>query len=308
VTGSVTPGPHGGDVERVAAALGRPVADVLDLSASVNPLAPDTRPVLRAALDEVGHYPDDARATAALAEAMGVDPSRLVLTNGGAEAIALVARHRPVGWADACDFSLYRRHLDRLDPAGPRWRSDPHNPTGSLAPSDDIADVRDEAFYLLATGTWTRGDRGVTVLGSLTKAWAVPGLRIGYVLARDDRDADAIRALRPRWSVNGLVCAALPALLDLADPTGWRDGIAALRAELRALLARHGLRADPSDAAYVWVPSARGVRDRLLPEGVVVRHGGSFGHPDAVRIAVPDADGLERLDRALTVTDHRSDP
>ena len=29
----------------------------------------------------------------------------------------------------------------------------------------------------------------------------------------------------------------------------------------------------------------------------------SFGHPDAVRIAVPDADGLDRLDRALTATE-----
>lgn len=300
------PGPHGGDVERVAAALGRPLADLLDLSASLNPLAPDARPALRRALDQVDRYPDDGRATAALAEAMGVDPARLVLTNGGAEAIALVARLKPVGWAEQCEFSLYRRHLADLDPAGPRWRSDPHNPTGRLAAPDDEADVRDEAFYLLATGTWTRGDDGATVLGSLTKAWAIPGIRIGYVLARDDAEADEIRAVRPRWSVNGLVCAALPALLDLADPVAWRDGIAGLRGELRGVLEGHGLRADPSDAPYVWVPDAAGLRNRLLPQGVVVRDGTSFGHPDAVRIAVPGPDGIARLDRALTDTEHRS--
>lgn len=308
MTEPVAPGPHGGDIERVAAALGRPTSALLDLSASLNPLAPDVRPLLRDALDEVDRYPDDARATDALAEAIDVDPARLVLTNGGAEAIALVARHRPVGWADRCDFSLYRRHLEHLDPDGPRWQSDPHNPTGRLAAVDDVAEIRDEAFYLLATGIWTRGDAGVTVLGSLTKAWAIPGLRIGYVLARDDAEADAIRAMRPRWSVNGLVCAALPALLDIADPVGWRDGIAELRSQLHDVLARHDLEAEPSDAPYVWVPHAAGLRDRLLPHGVVVRHGASFGHPDAVRIAVPDADGLERLDRALTTTDHRSDP
>jgi histidinol-phosphate/aromatic aminotransferase/cobyric acid decarboxylase-like protein len=298
----LTPGPHGGDVDRIAAALGRPVAELLDLSASLNPLAPDVRPLLRRALDEVDRYPDDTRATAALAEAMGVESSRLVLTNGGAEAIALVARHRPVGWADECEFSLYRRHIEHLDPTGPRWRSDPHNPTGRLAAPDDVADVRDEAFYLLATGTWTRGDQ-VTVLGSLTKAWAVPGVRIGYVLARDDAEAVAIRALRPRWSVNGLVCAALPALLGTGDPPAWRDGIAELRRQLGDVLARHGLRAHPSDAPYVWVPEAPGLRRRLLPHGVVVRDGGSFGHPAAVRIAVPDADGLARLDRALTASE-----
>jgi histidinol-phosphate/aromatic aminotransferase/cobyric acid decarboxylase-like protein len=308
VTDALAPGPHGGDVERVAAALGRPVGDVLDLSASLNPLAADVVPVLREALDHVDRYPDDGRATAALAEAIGVDPSRLVLTNGGAEAIALVAQHRPVGWADECDFSLYRRHLGQLDPSGPRWRSDPHNPTGRLAPAHDVADVRDEAFYLLATGTWTRGDSGITALGSLTKAWAIPGIRVGYALARDDAEAEAIRALRPRWSVNGLVCAALPALLDLADPVGWRDGIAELRDQLRDVLARHGLHAEPSDAPYVWVPDAPGLRDRLLPQGIVVRHGGSFGHPDAVRIAVPGPDALERLDRSLTETEQRTTP
>jgi len=303
----VAPGPHGGDVERVAAALGRAPGELLDLSASLNPLAPDVRPVLRRAVDAVGRYPDDARATAALAEAMGVDPRRLVLTNGGAEAIALVAQHRPVGWADECEFSLYRRHLRTLDPAGPRWRSDPHNPTGRLAPADDRAAVRDEAFYLLATTRWTRGDAHATVVGSLTKAWAMPGLRVGYVLAADDAEADAIRALRPRWSVDGLACAALPELLALAEPERWRDGIGALRASLVDLLAAHGLEAGPSDAPYVWVPSAPGLRDALLPHGVVVRDGTSFGHPHAVRVAVPGPDGLARLAAALDRIDPTED-
>jgi len=293
------PGPHGGDVERVAAALGRDPSTLLDLSASLNPLAPDVRPVLRRALDVVHRYPDDARATAALAEAIGVEPARLVLTNGGSEAIALVAQHRPVGWADELDFSLYRRHLRTLDPAGPRWASDPCNPTGRLAAGDDRADVRDEAFYLLATGRWTRGDAGATVLGSLTKAWAMPGIRVGYVLAADDAEADALRALRPRWSVNGLVCAALPELLALAEPERWHAGIASLRAELVALLERHGLHPGPSDAPYVWVPAAAGLRAALLAHGVVLRDGTSFGHPGAVRIAVPDAGGLDCLAHAL---------
>ena len=62
-------------------------------------------------------------------------PARLLLTNGGAEAIALVAAELGPGWVDEPDFSLYRRHLPAIDPDGPRWRSNPHNPTGRLAPS-----------------------------------------------------------------------------------------------------------------------------------------------------------------------------
>lgn len=298
-TDPLAPGPHGGDIHRLAAALDVPMTEIVDLSASLNPLAPDVAPVLRHAVNEIHRYPDDTRATAALAETMGVEPGRLVLTNGGAEAIALVAQHRPVGWAEERDFSLYRRHLRTLDPSGPRWRSDPRNPTGRLAEADDVAAVRDEAFYLLATGAWTRGDADTTVVGSLTKAWAMPGLRVGYVLARDLAEADAIRDLRPRWSVNGLVCAALPDLLAMAEPLRWRDGIAALRTRLTELLAAHGLDAERSDANYVWVPHAPGVRDRLLRHGVLVRDGTSFGHPGAVRIAVPDDRGLERLAAAL---------
>lgn len=301
------PGPHGGDAERLARAIGRPATEILDLSASLNPLAPDCRRVLVDALDALDRYPDDTAATAALAEVMAVDADRLVLTNGGAEAIALVASLHPVGWTDACEFSLYRRHLEILDPHGPVWRSDPHNPTGRLVPPGEHSAVRDEAFYLLATGEWTRGDAHTTVVGSLTKAWALPGLRIGYVLAPDAEAARAIRARRPRWSVNGLVCAALPALLDLAEPAVWRDGIAELRRQLTDLLADHDLVAEPSDVNYLWLPHAPGLREALLPHGVLLRDGASFGHPDAVRIAVPDADGLGRLAGALSSTADRTD-
>ena len=295
----VPPGPHGGDAVRLAAALDRPVESVLDLSASLNPLAPDCRAVVAGALDHLHRYPDDASATDALAATLDVDPDRVVLTNGGAEAIALVGQWRPTGWADECEFSLYRRHLRTLDPAGPVWRSDPHNPTGRLLDPDERSAVRDEAFYLLATGQWTRGDQATTVVGSLTKAWALPGLRIGYVLAADPGDAAEIRSLRPRWSVNGLVCAALPDLLAMAEPTAWRDGIAVLRQRLVDLLAAHDVRTLPSAANYVWAPEAGALRERLMPHGVLIRDGAGFGLPGAARIAVPDTGGLERLAAAL---------
>lgn len=293
------PGSHGGDAHRLADRLGIAPDGILDLSASLNPVAPDCRDILAKALDDLRRYPDDTMATAALAAAIGVDTDRVVLTNGGAEAIALVAQEHPVGWADECDFGLYRRHLTKLDPAGPRWRSDPHNPTGALAPAAETARVRDEAFYLLATGRWTRGDAGTTVVGSLTKAWAVPGLRIGYVIAADENEAASIRERRPRWSVNGLAAAALPDLLERAEPTRWRAEIADLRSELVGILGRYDFQPVPSAANYVWVPDAGDLRERLLPHGVVVRDGASFGAPGAVRIAVPTEGGLVQLSNAL---------
>lgn len=293
--------PHGGDLDPIAAALGVDPTQLLDLSVSLNPLAPPVAPIVTRNLDAIHRYPDDRRAHAALAEAMGVDPARLVLTNGGAEAIALVAELHPRGWADATDFSLYRRHLADVDPTAPRWMSDPNNPTGRLADPSEKAFVRDEAFYALAVGTWTRGDADTIVVGSLTKLFACPGLRLGYVLAPDDATAATLGERRPRWSVGGLAAAVVPDLLAAADLPRWQRGIADLRRDLVDLLRRHGWQpTDDAAANYVWLPKAPGLRQRLLDAHIVVRDGASFGHADAVRIAVPGPDEMARLDRALT--------
>jgi len=163
------PGRHGGDGAAVAAALGLDPTSVLDLSLSVNPLAPDPGPVLARHLDAVHRYPDPARATAALAGALGVDADRLLLTNGAAQAIALVAAELG-GRVEEPEFGLYPR-----GGSGPWWRSNPRNPTGRLAASGQRAGVWDEAFYPLATGRWTRGDRDAVVVGSLTKLLAEHG-------------------------------------------------------------------------------------------------------------------------------------
>ena len=166
------PGAHGGDATQVALALGLDPAQVIDLSASMNPFAPDVTAVLRGivatAPHAVGRYPDPTEATARLAGAIGVDPAALVLTNGGAEAIALVAAELRRGHVVEPEFSLYRRHLAAVEPDAPRWRSNPSNPLGTLAHADDRAGVWDEAFHPLATGRWTRGDADAWRLGSLT--------------------------------------------------------------------------------------------------------------------------------------------
>ncbi len=294
------PGPHGGDGPRVAAALGLDPDAVLDLSASLNPCAPDVAALAALHLGSLRHYPDVEGAEALLAEAVGVPGERLVLTAGGSQAIALVADQVGRGWVEEPDFSLYGRHLSRLDPGAPRWRSDPHNPTGRLATTgDDRVAVWDEAFLPLSAGTWTRGRPG-WALGSLTKAFACPGLRLGFAVAPDERAAAAVRRRRPAWAVSSLGCAVLGDLLARTDLGGWTARIAATRAELTRVLEAHGLVPLPSDAPWVLAAAApEGLREALARHAVVVRDCRSFGLADHVRIAVPDASGLERLDAAL---------
>jgi histidinol-phosphate/aromatic aminotransferase/cobyric acid decarboxylase-like protein len=293
VTAVPAPGTHGGDGRAVAEALGLDPESVLDLSLSLNPVAPDVAGIVARHRGAVHRYPETGPATAALADAVGVAPERVLVTNGGSEAIALVAAELG-GRVDEPEFSLHPRG------GGPRWRSNPHSPSGLLAPGAERAAVWDEAFYPLATGSWTRADPEAVVVGSLTKVFACPGLRLGYVLA-DPGFVARVRARQPRWSVGGPAAAALPDLLALADLPAWADAVRALRAGLVDVLGAHGLVARPSDANWVLV-DAPGLRERLAPAGVVVRDCTNFGLPGVARIAVPSETGLARLDAALAAT------
>ena len=296
-------GAHGGDAAAVAAALGWEPSEILDLSASLNPEAPDLSALAAGRLDSLGRYPDAGPATEAMAAALGTTPDGVLLTNGGAEAIALVAGDlgraavaRPV------EFSLYARHLGEAvdpadDPAAPRIRSNPNNPTGCLAAAGDRAAVWDEAFYPLATGRWSRGDVAAgwaaVAIGSLTKVFACPGLRVGYVHAEPAVIA-RLADRQPRWALNGLAAALVPELLARADLPAW----AAANARRRAALTTAIPGVEPSDANFVVVrvdEGAAATRARLARNGVLVRDCTSFGLPHHVRVAVPDEAGLARL-------------
>ncbi|MGH8874097.1 MAG: aminotransferase class I/II-fold pyridoxal phosphate-dependent enzyme [Acidimicrobiia bacterium] len=297
-------GAHGGDVVAVARALGVEPSQMVDLSVSLNPYAPDVFKLAARHLEELGRYPDTRYATALLAEAVGVEAERILLTNGGSEAIALVCHHMRRAAVPQPEFSLYARHLEKVvdpdeEPSAPVIRSNPNNPTGRLAGAEERAEVWDEAFYPLATGTWTRGEG--TVVGSLTKVFACPGLRLGYLMGEAEL-IERLSARQPRWAVNPLAAGLLPDLLERAELPAWRDAIA----EAREALTRALPGVLPSDAPYVLVEAPGGAaatRARLARRGVLVRDCTNFGLPGHVRIAVPDQEGLKRLLKAWQTMD-----
>jgi len=284
------PGEHGGRAHLYGVDL--------ELSASLNPVAPDPTAIFERHLKSVSRYPDAGRATDAMAEVLEVEPELLVLTNGGAEAIALVAAESPIGQVVEPEFALYQRHL-QVGPQAPLWMSDPNNPTGRLAAPTETAAVRDEAFYPLATGDWTRGDPDTTVVGSLTKIFSCPGVRMGYIIAKDAELAAWYRKAQPRWSLSGLACDAIPDLLATAQLKRWRDEIAQMRAAMSAALSNRGWHAQPGAANYLWLPNAPGLRSTLFAAGILVRSGASFGFPDGVRIAVPKPGQMDHFIAAI---------
>ncbi|QGG95263.1 aminotransferase class I/II-fold pyridoxal phosphate-dependent enzyme [Actinomarinicola tropica] len=300
-------GPHGGDGAAIARWLGVPVEQVLDLSASLNPVAPDVEALVVRHAAAARRYGDVAPAEERLAARLGVDPDLLVLTAGASQAIALVAWARPDGHVVEPEFSGYRRHLRSVDPGSPRWRSNPHSPSGRLARPDDLASVWDEAYWPLATGTWTRGDHrnGAVVIGSLTKLLACPGLRLGYVLAPDVSTAEQLRALRPEWAVGALALEVADDALDALDLADTARRVAAARTALATAVAAHGWDVDAADAPWILVRGAAGLRATLARRAVVVRDCTSFGWPDTVRIGIP---GPADLDRFLSALPPREDP
>lgn len=298
-------GEHGGDSQALADALDVDVDDIVDLSASMNPFAVDAAAVVGRHLDGLRRYPDPRRATASLADVIGVELDRMVLTNGGAEAIALVAELTGPGWIAQPEFSLYQRHLPSLDRAGLRWRSNPSNPLGRLAASTERSDVWDEAFYPLATGRWTRGDEGPWRLGSLTKLWSCPGLRLGYAIAPDVPAADLLRARQPRWAVNALALAAVADLLVTTDLAGWSRDLADARNELCRHGRAVGMRVDDTDANWVLIREPR-LRERLALHRVLVRDCASFGLDDVFRMAVPRPSDRDRVFDALALVGRES--
>lgn len=107
----------------------------------------------------------------------------------------------------------------------------PNNPTGLMPDTallnaivarcaeKGIALVMDEAFvdFLPDSGgsiRWLADNPHVWVLRSLTKFYAIPGLRLGYLLNSDENRVAALHAAREPWTINAFAALAGECLLD----------------------------------------------------------------------------------------------
>ncbi|MDD1685221.1 MAG: aminotransferase class I/II-fold pyridoxal phosphate-dependent enzyme, partial [Methanoregula sp.] len=145
-------------------------------------------------------------------------------------------------------------------------------------------------------------DPGLFVLHSLTKSFAVPGLRMGFGFGEHDL-VEKIETARSPWCVNAYAEAfAMEALLHLDELAGSRAAIASERDRLVLAISRLGLSCLPSSANYILVDCGKDVRplfSALLRKNILVRDCTSFGLPNCVRIAVRTPDENSQLLEAL---------
>jgi histidinol-phosphate aminotransferase len=300
---------------------------------------PDERPATRALAARHGRAPEEVVATNGSAEAFWLLASALrpacavVLHPSFTEPeVALRAAGHPVqrAWRDptlgpygygfALDPERVPQHADLV------VVGNPNNPTGTLDPAATVAKlarpgrvlVVDEAFMELdgpgePQSLAGRADLpGLVVVRSLTKLWALAGVRAGYLLAPPPLAA-ALRAARQPWSVNALALAALAAWARdeggaaSAHAAAVAREVAASRAALAAALAAlPGVRVWPSATNFLLlrVPSAPGgaaVRAGLAASGIAVRRADTFPGltPDHLRVTVRDPVTNQRLTAAL---------
>jgi cobyric acid synthase CobQ/L-threonine-O-3-phosphate decarboxylase len=345
---------HGGNLLKLARAAGKPVGEILDFSANINPLGPPEtfRPLISAHIGDLVHYPDPdcTELIQAFAERYGVAPEEILMGNGSMEHLYLLPQllgkdralipvpayvdyeraaelagltvtpihlREEVGFV--CDLAAVEKGL-RGDEIVFLGR--PNNPTGHLIPAVALRDlalrhpetvfVSDEAFadFTPESETLIRSGRpkNIVIFKSLTKFYAMPGLRLGGVVAV----AELIRRLRertPPWSVNTLAQAVgAAALRDAAYAEETRRYVRDRREALFAALGKFSdLTVYPGAANFLLVRSDRGEIDapeiarRLLADGIAVRVCDNFGGLDRrfFRIAVRTEAENDRLLCAL---------
>jgi histidinol-phosphate aminotransferase len=203
------------------------------------------------------------------------------------------------------------------------WLCEPNNPTGSAEPPERVAallavlasqaaqDGRkppvvaiDEAYADFVGRTvlplrvqYPR----LVVIRTLSKAYALAGIRVGFAVAREDTLAPIVSYRAPA-SVSTVSAALATAALRRAEVAQANVArVTAERARLGDALTTLGWRPYPSQASFILVrfdspTSAAATAERLLRRGLVPRTFGS-DHPfaDCLRLTVRSAAENDRL-------------
>ncbi len=177
----------------------------------------------------------------------------------------------------------------------------PNNPTGHYLYKrevetilDTLGDgllILDEAYIAFVDGSWSSIDlisRGnVVIVRSMTKDYALAGLRLGYAVASGEI-ISALRRVCPPWNVNAVAQKAGVIALDDTDYLErCQPEIRQAKQFLTGELHRIGFTLVPSSTNFflVKVGDAKAFRTALLRHGILVRDCTSFGLPEYVRIA-----------------------
>ena len=205
--------------------------------------------------------------------------------------------------------------------------ANPNNPTGNFLTEaeleaflakvrSDIIVVLDEA-YTEFTAENERVDSfglltkypNLVVSRSLSKAYGLAGLRIGYAVSNPEI-AGLLNRVRQPFNVNSLALTAAVAVLqddNFVKKVAENNRIGMKRYE--AFCLQHGLEYIPSKGNFITInfkQPAAPIYDALLHEGVIVRPIAGYGMPNHLRISIGLPEENNRFFTALTKVLHLS--
>ncbi|PLS15015.1 threonine-phosphate decarboxylase [Bacillus sp. M6-12] len=243
---------HGSNPHYLYKSLGLEMPEnYTDFSANINPLGPPPamQEEWKHSFRYIQDYPDPQASvlTKKIAAMEGVPEKSVLLGNGGAEIISLVARwlagkrvmiihpafseYETACLANGCEITrhvlqegVWELDFPPLDGINAVFLCTPNNPTGTEYSRQAVLHllqeckergvfvIIDEAFYDFLEEAATYAAHlhhypHLIILRSLTKMYSIPGLRLGYLLAAPEI-AGRIAAYRPHWSVNALALMA----------------------------------------------------------------------------------------------------
>lgn len=224
------------------------------------------------------------------------------------------------------DLSAWRIALSR--PAKLVMFSTPSNPVGCIlqarqfrelidaAPPDALL-VVDEAYYEYAARPdypdslelLSAQSRPWMVLRTLSKAYGLAGLRIGYGLGSDAELVSILGKVRTPFNVN---CAAQAAALAAFGDTEYlQAAVSATTSERSVLMERlksleitrgFGLRIAPSHGNFLFIDTARSSRsvaEALMRHGVIVKPWLETGFDTFIRVTIGRSEDNEHFQDAL---------
>lgn len=191
----------------------------------------------------LSHYPEPEAWSLEqlIAQRYGLEPSQVIVTSGATEAIYLIAQTfsqkavvpQPTfsEYEDACRLFPRQTEIVAID-TGRKisgkmlWLCNPNNPTGevydqlyinNMMAEYDIV-VLDQSYenYTdshVMSARWAARTPYSVQIHSMTKAYGVPGLRLGYITAHESVTSRIRQYLRP-WSVSSLAIEAGKYLLQ----------------------------------------------------------------------------------------------
>lgn len=341
---------HGGLSVSELESLGLADRDVLDFSASINPLGTSPAALEAVAHENLAAYPDPhcTELTRAIGEETGVDPEQIVAGNGSTELIHLLARaflkfgdsaaiFSPTfgEYSAACQLQGVTPLMIRPNRGEFDWDVEqaaqtiadvcpklvflcnPNNPTGVYLSEREVGSIAetlngtgllvlDEAYVPFVDCKWDSLPLlemgNVALLRSMTKDYALTGLRLGYLMS-SQQVVNRVARYQYSWSVNALAQAAGIAALD--DPEHvlrGRDVVRQGKAFLAEVVTEAGVECLSGAANFLLmrVGDAEAVRRELLLSHLVcVRDCASFGLPEFIRVGVRTMNDNRALADAL---------